>query len=145
MNRCLAGNVLTYYRKYVINNIEIMIAPQRHNTITSSSILINRTIAYCTDFKSLPRETLELLTSCNLDVLVIECLHYSDHLSNAHVTFNETLQYIAKINPQRAVLTHMSHRIDYDDIVQKLTRYKQITLLDIDVIPAYDGLKITKI
>lgn len=85
-------------------------------------------LAYITDCKTLPAETLEALYG--LDVLVINALRYLPHLS--HITLGEALEIIEKLKPRRAYLTHISHDMGPEATVE----------LPDNVKIAFDGLQI---
>ena len=64
-------------------------------------------LAYLTDVKTLPPETLDGLRG--LDTLIISCLNY--HGTHSHLSVEEALAYVERIAPRRAVLFHLSHRV----------------------------------
>lgn len=63
--------------------------------------------AYATDLKIIPPESLDGLR--DLDVLVLDCVRIKPH--STHLCLDEALEYIAKLNPKRAFLTHLNHDI----------------------------------
>jgi len=85
--------------------------------------------AYSTDLNHLDEDALSCLM--NLQVWVVDCLRY--HKAPTHAHLDMTLEWIARLKPERAILTHMSHEIDYDEIIAKLP---------FGVVPAYDGMVI---
>ncbi|PPK85943.1 phosphoribosyl 1,2-cyclic phosphate phosphodiesterase [Neolewinella xylanilytica] len=66
-----------------------------------------RSLAYLTDVKTLPDETLDQLSG--LDTLIISCLNY--HGTHSHLSVDEMLGYARRIGAVRTVLIHMSHRV----------------------------------
>ncbi len=62
-------------------------------------------LAYITDCKTMPLATIDKLHG--IDTLVINALRHTPHIS--HLSLSESLALIAKINPRRAYLTHLSH------------------------------------
>ena len=66
-----------------------------------------RDLAYLTDVKTLPDDTLDTLTG--LHTLVISCLNR--HGTHSHLSVTETLSYARRIGAARTVLIHMSHRL----------------------------------
>ncbi len=50
-----------------------------------------------------------------------------------HANLEKTLQWIERLGPERAVLTHMNHQADYDKLCAALPE---------GVEPAYDGMVI---
>ena len=87
--------------------------------------------AYLTDMKTIADE--ELLKLKNLKVLVLNALREGEHIS--HFNLEEALDIIAKLQPERAYLTHISHLLGFHDEVQQK--------LPSNVYLAYDNLKIT--
>lgn len=87
--------------------------------------------AYLTDMKTVSDEEVKKLD--NLDVLVVNALREEPHIS--HFNLEEALQFIQKVKPKRAYLTHISHLLGFhEDVQQKLPE---------NVFLAYDNLKIT--
>lgn len=64
-------------------------------------------MAYLTDVNHIAEQTFKLLSG--IDVVFIDALRFDSHLS--HFSLSEALEAIAKIQPKRAYLIHMSHRI----------------------------------
>ncbi|MEL6355498.1 MAG: MBL fold metallo-hydrolase [Bacteroidota bacterium] len=64
-------------------------------------------VAYLTDVKTLDPVAKGRLR--NLRVLVITCLQREPHI--AHLTLDECLALIEELQPERAILTHLSHLI----------------------------------
>lgn len=87
--------------------------------------------AYITDCKTLPEEEFDKLE--NLDTLVINALRDRDHF--AHLTIEEALALIKRINPRRAYLTHLCHEAG--------THAELTARMPENVFPAYDGLVIS--
>lgn len=85
--------------------------------------------AYSSDLNGMPEESLHNLKG--LDVWVVDALRQTPHPS--HLSLTETLEWIERMTPKRAILTNMHIDLDYD-ILRR-------TLPD-NVEPAYDGLTI---
>ena len=86
-------------------------------------------VAYCTDVKTIPPASMELLT--NLDVLVLDCLRDEEHVS--HMNFAEAMSAIARLRPKRTFLTHLCHRLEHEATSRRLPPGVEL---------AYDGLRI---
>ncbi|WP_343330239.1 MBL fold metallo-hydrolase [Polaribacter staleyi] len=86
---------------------------------------------YLTDVKSVSDE--EKLKLQNLDVLVVNALRIEEHPT--HFNLQEALDFIAELKPQKAYLTHISHKLGFHEAVSKI--------LPNNVFLAYDGLKIS--
>lgn len=87
-----------------------------------------KNFAYITDANYISEEEQEKLK--DLDVLVLNALRRSNHIS--HFNLQEAIELIQKINPKKAYLTHISHQLDFHEIL--------IKELPINIEPAYDGL-----
>jgi phosphoribosyl 1,2-cyclic phosphate phosphodiesterase len=85
-------------------------------------------LAYTTDLINMPEESFEALAG--LDVWIIGCLtNYPNHPT--HVSVDQAVQWIERIKPRRAVISHMSGRLDYATLKAELPPYIE---------PAYDGM-----
>ena len=87
--------------------------------------------AYLTDMKTVADEEIAKLQ--NLDVLVVNALRNEPHIS--HFNLEEALQFIERVKPKRAYITHISHHLGFHDEVQQS--------LPNNVFLAYDNLQIT--
>ncbi len=86
--------------------------------------------AYVTDVRTISEAEQEKLHG--LDVLVISALHHREH--HSHLNLEQALELIARLQPRRAYLTHMSHRMG---------RHAEISpTLPKNVELGYDGLQI---
>lgn len=72
-------------------------------------------VAYSTDVNNLPNESMEQLK--DLDLWIVDCVRYEPHYSHSH--FDQTISWINKLKPKRAILTHMGHWLDYNDLKNK--------------------------
>lgn len=86
-------------------------------------------VAFCTDVSTIPAGSREQLR--NLDVLVLNTLRHKPHPTHLHL--DAALNLIRQLQPRQAYLTHMSHELDYDELLKELPP---------NVAPAYDGLRI---
>jgi len=89
-------------------------------------------LAYCTDTKRIPPETLEHLYG--LETLIIGCLRYEPHIT--HMGLTEVLELVDKIQPKRVFFTHIGHKFDHAVISSELPSHIQ---------PAFDGLRLNKV
>src|SRR5690606_11183309 len=99
---------------------------QVHGSIHSLGFRIGD-IAYCSDVSDFPDDTVPLLTG--LDVLVIDALQY--RFQSSHLSLGQALEWIDKLRPARAILTHMHLPLDYDTVMRETPDHVE---------PAYDGL-----
>jgi phosphoribosyl 1,2-cyclic phosphate phosphodiesterase len=86
--------------------------------------------AYTPDVSDIPRESWPALE--NLDLWIIDGLRYTGHPS--HFSVNDALSWIDRFKPKHAVITNMHADLDYE--VLRLS-------LPSNVIPAYDGMRLT--
>ncbi len=86
--------------------------------------------AYSSDVVGLDDHAFDILAG--VQVWVVDCLRLAPHPTHAHL--EQTLDWIKRVQPRRAIFTHMSFETDY----QKL-----INLCPPGVEPAYDGMEIT--
>ncbi len=87
-------------------------------------------LAYITDAKTLPGETLEGITG--VDTLVINALRIREHLS--HMNLHQALETIDRVKPRVAYLTHLCHDMGlHREVSENLPENVRI---------AYDGLMI---
>ncbi|MFB9057582.1 MBL fold metallo-hydrolase [Mariniflexile ostreae] len=87
--------------------------------------------AYLTDMKTVEDHEIEKIK--NIKVLVVNALREEPHLS--HFNLKEALDFIEKVNPETAYITHISHLMGFHEQVQKK--------LPKHVFLAYDTLEIT--
>jgi phosphoribosyl 1,2-cyclic phosphate phosphodiesterase len=86
--------------------------------------------AYSTDAVELPEAAFDALAG--VEVWVVDCLRAgAPHPTHAHL--DKTLDWIERVRPRQAWLTHMNHQADYA---------KLAALCPPGVAPAYDGLAI---
>lgn len=86
-------------------------------------------LAYVTDCNLIPDETAERLTG--LELLVIDALRIKPHPT--HMNLEQALDYIRKLRPRRALLTHISHDIEHSVISERLPDNVEL---------AFDGLQV---
>lgn len=100
----------------------------RHGSLPILGYRIGNT-AFLTDVSTIPAASREMLTG--LDDLVISALRREPHPTHMHL--EAALGLIRRLAPRRAWLTHMSHELDYEDLVRELPAH---------IRPAWDGLRI---
>ena len=127
-------NIIEPFKKFAIEEVNITPLLIMHAKLPIlgfrfDNTLTNKSIAYITDCKTMPPETLERLR--DLDVLVINALRYEEHIS--HMTVPEALAVVDKVKPRQSFFTHICHRMGRHDDVK----------LPPGVSLAYDGLTIS--
>lgn len=86
-------------------------------------------IAFCTDVSFIPDESWPLLEG--LDVLIVDALRDEPHAT--HFGIPQALEAIDRVKPNRAYLTHISHKLEYTETNARLPAGVEL---------AYDGLRI---
>ena len=87
--------------------------------------------AYLTDVKTIAESEVQKLKG--VKTLVVNALREESH--HSHFNLDEALAFIAKIQPEKAYLTHISHLFGFHEDIQKK--------LPPNVFIAYDNLEIT--
>lgn len=115
---------------FLIDGLEIIPIEVLHHKLPVFGFRI-KDFTYITDANTISEK--EMTKIHGSKILVINALQRDDHLS--HFTLKEALSIIEMINPQKAYLTHISHKMGlHDEVVQELPP---------NVFLAYDGLSIT--
>ena len=115
---------------FTIGNLEVVPVNVWHHKLQVYAFRFGD-YAYVTDAKTIEEEELEKLKG--VKVLTVNALRKEPHLS--HFNLEEALDFIKKVNPERAYLTHISHLLGFHEEVEKE--------LPENVFLAYDNLKIT--
>ena len=101
-----------------------------HHNLHPSSFRY-KNFAYVTDWEQMPEENIAKLQ--DLELLIIECNNGQTESINGHSNLVQVKEIVAKINPQRVILTHLSARVDADELEKQLPSNFEI---------AYDGMEI---
>jgi phosphoribosyl 1,2-cyclic phosphate phosphodiesterase len=109
-------------------SIEFEPLPQQHGAIVSLGFRIGG-LAYCSDVSNFPEATVERLTG--LEVLIIDALQYAPHPT--HISLEQSLGWIEKLKPKRAIFTHMHTPLDYERVIAETPNHVE---------PAFDGMVI---
>ncbi|HEY0114810.1 MAG TPA: MBL fold metallo-hydrolase [Allosphingosinicella sp.] len=105
---------------------------QPHGSITSTGLVFahqGKSIGYSTDFNDLTEEMTPLFEG--LDVWIVDALRAKPHPTHNHLS--RTLDYIMRLRPKRAILTHMDNSMDYRSLLRELPPHVE---------PGYDGMEI---
>lgn len=85
--------------------------------------------AYSTDVKALDDRAFAALEG--VDTWIVDCLQEAPNWAHSHL--DQSLEWVRRVKPRRAFLTHMNHRVEYADWLSRLPE---------SVEPAFDGLQI---
>jgi phosphoribosyl 1,2-cyclic phosphate phosphodiesterase len=113
---------------FIVGGIPITPFAQGHGPVTTLGFRF-RDFAYSTDVKRLDEAAFETLKG--IKIWIVDCVRETPHPTHAHLEL--TLEWIARVKPERAYLTHMNHMLDYATLAAKLPS---------GVWPAHDGLVI---
>lgn len=83
-------------------------------------IIVHNKMAYVTDVREITDSVIQKLIDAELELLIIDCLRPHPHQTHLHL--DKTLEYISRINPRLAVLTHMGHEWDYLELTAEILR-----------------------
>lgn len=86
-------------------------------------------VAYSTDVVTLDEAAFKTLEG--VDTWIVDCISMEPRTTHSHLA--QTLEWIKRVSPRQAYLTHMSSLLDYDTLMGLLPK---------GVEPAYDGLVI---
>lgn len=105
--------------------------PQVHGPIQSLGFRFdcgqNKDVCYSCDISDLEDEAVKNLRG--LGTWIVDALQYKPHVS--HFSLEQSLEWIERIKPERAILTHMHIPLDYDKVQSQTPD---------NVTPAHDGL-----
>jgi len=114
-----------------LGSIRIRTVDQPHGSITAAGLRFDgegKSIGYATDFNVLTPDMAALYQG--VDVWIVDALRHRPHPTHPHLA--QTLDWIAAVQPGRAILTHMDQSMDYRALLATLPR---------GVEPGYDGLE----
>ena len=101
---------------------------QNHGFTTSLGFRFGA-FAYSTDLVSLDETGFAALEG--VETWIVDCYRRTPHPTHTHLA--QTLQWIARLKPRRAILTHMDVQLDYETLRRELPA---------GVEPAFDGMAI---
>ena len=100
----------------------------QHGTIRALGFRVGD-VAYTPDLNGVPEASIEALSG--LDTWIVDALRPTPHPS--HLSLPETLEWIERLKPKRAILTNLHIDLDYATLAATLPE---------GIEPAYDGLKV---
>lgn len=111
---------------FTIGPVTVLPFVQQHGKTTSLGFRFGD-IAYSTDASGLDDAAFEALEG--VKVWIVDCLRDEPHPTHSHTA--QTLAWIERVKPERAILTHLNHQIDYEELKSRCPE---------GVEPGYDGL-----
>ena len=115
---------------FTLGNLDVIPIDLMHNRLQVFGFRF-KDFAYLTDVKTIEKEEIEKLKG--IKVLVVSALRIEPH--HSHFNLEEALEFIEEVQPKKAFLTHISHKLGFHEEVQQQ--------LPNHVFVAYDNLKIT--
>ena len=113
---------------FTIGALDIEPFEQDHGTMPSLGLRFGP-VGYSNDCVSLPDAAFAALAG--IQVWIVDALRYRPHPTHAHLEL--ALEWIARLKPERAILTNMHVDLDYQTLKRELPP---------GVEPAYDGMVI---
>lgn len=113
---------------FVVGDITVTPFVQNHGYSISLGYRLEK-VAYSTDVVALDEEAFKILEG--IEIWIVDCIALDQRPTHSHLA--QTLEWIERVKPRKAYLTHMSSLIDYDKLMKRLPK---------GVEPAYDGLVI---
>jgi phosphoribosyl 1,2-cyclic phosphate phosphodiesterase len=112
--------------RLTIGSIDFTLFEQDHTVCRTIGIRTGP-FAYSTDVKNLPDGAFDVLAG--VSTWVIAAVRREPHIAHAHLA--QVLEWIARVKPDRAFLTHLNHTMDYRTLLSELPN---------GIAPAHDGL-----
>jgi phosphoribosyl 1,2-cyclic phosphate phosphodiesterase len=121
-------HVIEAGQTFTVGDVEVSAVAVPHGGVTVLAYRIGP-LAYVTDAKFVPRETLDKLRGVR--VLVLNALFRTEHPT--HLSIPEALRVAGEIGAERTYLTHLTHDNFHADLEAELPR---------GISPAFDGLTV---
>jgi len=109
--------------------IEFMALDVDHGSMPAKGFRIGD-LAYIPDVITIPDQTWPKLAG--LECWIIDALRRKPHATHTHLS--NTIDWINRIKPKRAVITNMHIDLDYDDVMDETPE---------NTVPAYDGMTLS--
>lgn len=122
----LKPNYIEFDQSFKFGNIDIDTFEMVHGKLSVVGYKFGD-VAYTTDTTEISDHGFEVIKKAKL--WIVDCLRYDP--SDTHANFELTMKWIDQVKPQKAILTHMAHDFDYEQLKKELPE---------NIIPAYDGM-----
>ncbi len=123
--------VETNFSVHNIEEVNFRFLELPHGYINTLMLQFDK-VAIAVDCNEIPEDVVEKLRNINLELLIIDCVKEGQH--STHLTLDKTIDYIKRINPKKAILVHMGHQLEHNELNDKL-----IEQLGPHVAAGYDG------
>ena len=129
---CNAHQIEEPFRPFAVDGaggpVPVVAFNQDHGHIGSLGFRFGP-LAYSSDVNGLDEEAFAALEG--VECWIVDTLRYTEHPSHAHLA--QSLEWIARVKPRRAILTNLHTDLDYETLKRELPA---------GVEPAYDGMRI---
>ncbi|HEX6374315.1 MAG TPA: MBL fold metallo-hydrolase [Allosphingosinicella sp.] len=115
-----------------LNGISVQVVDQPHGDITTAGLRFDaggHSVVYSTDFNEMTPEMENRFQ--DVDLWIVDTLRRRPHPTHPHLALS--LEWIKRLRPKRAILTHMDNSMDYETLRAELPA---------GVEPGYDGMEI---
>lgn len=119
----------TFEGPFRIGDIDVLPFDQDHGFGAVTTGFRFGPVAYTTDATTLDDKAFSALQG--VDTWIVDCQQYRPHPTHSHL--EKSLDWIARVRPRRAFLTHMGPELDYETLCSKCPT---------NVEPAWDGLQL---
>ncbi len=117
-------------KPFKLQNLTVTPILVKHGNLDIFGYRFNN-LAYLTDVSFISDDEKQKLN--NLDILVINALQIKEHFT--HFNLEKALNLIKEVQPKKAYITHISHKLGFHEVVEKQ--------LPPNVFLAYDGLEVS--
>ncbi|UOB17366.1 MBL fold metallo-hydrolase [Abyssalbus ytuae] len=122
-------NIIENNKSILLGNLNVVPVNVFHNRLQVFGFRFED-FAYITDVKTVPETELSKLTG--VDILAVSALRIEPH--HSHFNLEEAINFINRVKPKKAYLTHISHLLGFHEEVEKK--------LPKNIFLAYDNLTI---
>jgi phosphoribosyl 1,2-cyclic phosphate phosphodiesterase len=123
---CLTRHDIAVGDRFEIGGFKIDVLDQDHGFMKTLGFRLND-FAYSTDVVDMPEESFEKLKG--IDTWMVGALWEEPHTTHADV--DKVLEWAERVGPRKLILTHLSHRIDFESVSARLPDFAAL---------AYDGM-----
>lgn len=126
----IAAEPVAFGAEIAVNDLTLRTFRQEHGPGVASLGLRAGPLAYSTDVNHLPEAAFDVLAG--VATWVVDCMSLEPHPT--HSWFDRTLEWIARVQPRRAILSHLSPNIDYRTLSARCPEGVEL---------AYDGMRLS--
>src|SRR4029077_16895652 len=115
-----------------VEGLTIRTVDQPHGSLTSAGLHFEsggKRVAYSTDFNEMTSDMVSLFE--DLDLWIVDALRARPHPTHPHL--EQALEWIDRLRVRHAILTHMDHSMDYQQLRGMLPPHVE---------PGFDGLEV---